>query len=165
MKRMRRHRLKRETKADIDVTPFMNLMITMTPVLLMSIVFSHSSVIDIDFPSSNSSAETTQADDLHLEVAVKGDALVVQDGRGGVIKNLPAVDGHRDFAKLSLVMQEVKRRVPDKRDVMILLEPGTDYQTVVSVMDSVRSYHTMRAMSYVEAELFPDISLGDTPVG
>ena len=164
MKRMRRHRLKRETKADIDVTPFMNLMIALTPVLLMSIVFTHSAVIDIDFPS-NGSAESAAVDDLHLEVEVKGDALIVQDGRGGVIKNLPSVDGHKDFAKLSLVMQEVKRRVPDKRDVMILLEPGTDYQTVVSVMDSVRSYHTMRAASYVEAELFPVISLGDTPVG
>jgi hypothetical protein len=88
----------------------------------------------------------------------------VADGRGGVIKTVPAAGGHHDYEQLSLVMQEMKKRVPDKREVTILLEPGTDYQTLVSVMDRVRSHHRMMAAKYVEAELFPMISLGDAPV-
>ena len=162
MERLRRHRAKREMQAEIDVTPFMNLMIALTPVLLMSIVFAHTTVIDLDFPASSGGVEDTR--DLHLEVVVRDDALIVQDGRGGVIKTLPPIDGHHDFANLSLVMQEMKKRVPDKREITILLEPGTDYQTLVSVMDRVRSYHRMMAAQYVEAELFPMISLGDSPV-
>lgn len=162
MERMRRHRAKRHQDAEIDVTPFMNLMIALTPVLLMSIVFAHTTVIDLDFPASSGGIEDTQ--DLHLEVVVRDDALVVQDGRGGVIKTLPPVEGHHDFDNLALVMQEMKKRVPDKREITILLEPGTDYQTLVSVMDRVKSYHRLMATQYVEAELFPMISLGDSPV-
>src|SRR5262245_65625382 len=112
MERMRRHRAKRHQDAEIDVTPFMNLMIALTPVLLMSIVFAHTTVIDLDFPASNGGVEDTR--DLHLEVVVRSDALVVQDGRGGVIKTLPPVEGHHDFDNLALVMQEMKKRVPDK---------------------------------------------------
>ena len=40
-------------------------------------------------------------------------------------------------------------------------EPGTDYQTLVSVMDTVREYPAVIAASLVDAVLFPDISLGD----
>ena len=73
------------------------------------------------------------------------------------------VNGEQDLKGLSLVMQELKRRMPEKRDIMILLDSDTNYQTVVSVMDRVRSYSTVVAMEVVEAELFPVISLGDPP--
>ena len=78
-------------------------------------------------------------------------------------KTLPALNGVQDLAGLSRVLLEVKRRVPEKRDIMILLDAGTSYQTLVSVMDRVRSYSTVQAMAVVEAELFPVISLGDPP--
>ena len=162
MERIRRHRAQREIQAEIDFTPFMNLMIALTPVLLMSIVFAHTTVIDLDFPASGGGVEDVQ--DLHLEIIVRADALVVADGTGGVIKSLPATGGHHDFEQLALVMQEMKKRVPDKREVTILLEPGTDYQTLVSVMDRVRSHHRMMVTKFVEAELFPMISLGDAPI-
>jgi len=76
---------------------------------------------------------------------------------------LPKVDGEHNFAELSLVMQELKRRMPEKQDITVLLQQETDYQTVVSVMDKVRSYPAVQAMDVVDAELFPVISLGDVP--
>ena len=44
-----------------------------------------------------------------------------------------------------------------------MLEQETDYQTLVRVMDRVRSYPAVVGLDVVEAELFPVISLGDTP--
>ena len=46
---------------------------------------------------------------------------------------------------------------------MLLLE-DTSYQTLVTVMDKVRSYPTVAQLEVVQAELFPVISLGDAPV-
>lgn len=40
--------------SELDVTPFMNLMIVLVPVLLLSLVFTHTAVIELDFPASNS---------------------------------------------------------------------------------------------------------------
>ena len=41
-----------------------------------------------------------------------------------------------DFAQLSLVMQELKRRMPEKQDITVLLAAETDYQTLVTIMDT-----------------------------
>ena len=164
MNRIRKRIGRRREAADLDVTPFMNLMIVLVPVLLLSMVFTHTTVIDLYFPSGDASAGDFDLDALHLEVTVRADGFVVADGRGGVIKHLPRMDGAYDYAGLSKVMQEIKRRIPEKEDIMVLLEEKTPYQTLVSVMDTVRSYPTVQYMEVVQAELFPVISLGDAPV-
>ncbi len=165
MDRIRKKRQKHTEAADLDVTPFMNLMIVLVPVLLLSMVFTHTTVIDLNFPTGEAAGGEFDPDAVHLEVAVYNDRLVVADGRGGVIKNLPKLDGEHNFNELSLVMQELKRRMPEKEDITVLLQEETDYQTLVSVMDKVRSYPTVQALDVVQAELFPVISLGDTPGG
>ena len=51
----------------------------------------------------------------------------------------------------------------EKKDILILSQPDTSYQTIVRSMDTVRSFKAVVAASVVEAELFPAISLGDAP--
>jgi biopolymer transport protein ExbD len=162
MSRLKKRRIAHRKEAELEVTPFMNMMMLLVCALLASVVFTKITVIDLDFPAGNGSGEV-DPDLVHLEVIVRNDQLVVADGRGGAIKTLPMVDGAQDLKGLSLVMQELKRRMPEKRDIVILLDSDTNYQTLVSVMDRVRSYSTVVAMEVVEAELFPVISLGDPP--
>lgn len=163
MDRVRKRIGRNREAADLDVTPFMNLMIVLVPVLLLSMVFTHTTVIDLNFPAGDSAAGELDPNAVHLEVTVLPDALKVADGRGGVIKALPDIDAQHDYPGLSKVMQEIKRRMPEKDDVMVLLAADTPYQTLVSVMDTVRSYPTVQHMDVVQAELFPVISLGDAP--
>jgi biopolymer transport protein ExbD len=162
MSRLKKRRIAHRKEAELEVTPFMNMMMLLVCALLASVVFTKITVIDLDFPASNGSG-AVDPEQVHLEVIVRNDQLVVADGRGGTIKALPLVDGAQDLKGLSLVMQELKRRMPEKRDIVILLDSDTNYQTLVSVMDRVRSYSTVVAMEVVEAELFPVISLGDPP--
>jgi hypothetical protein len=69
---------------------------------------------------------------------------------------------------LATILKEVKYQLENqavkKDDIFILSEPNTDYQTLISVMDTVRSYKAVSAASLVDAELFPVISLGDAPL-
>ena len=46
---MRRSRF-RQKEAELDITSFMNLMIILVPVLLMNMVFSHITVLDLQLP-------------------------------------------------------------------------------------------------------------------
>lgn len=159
-KRLRRH----VETPELDVTPFMNLMIVLVPVLLLSMVFVHTTVIELNFPSVQAGGEA-QPEDIRLEIRIEADALVVADQRG-IIKRLPVMaEGDHDYDGLGAVMREVKRRVPEKRDATILLAPDTHYQTLVSVMDVVRLQRQRAGDEWVSAELFPDISLGDTAKG
>lgn len=159
--RQKRRQRVQETP-ELDVTPFMNLMIVLVPVLLLSMVFVHTTVIELNFPAAKGGG-AADPDLVHLEVQIRDDVLVVADGRSE-IKRLPRTDtGQHDFAGLADVMREIKRRLPEKRDATILLEPDTEYQTLVFVMDSMRVHRVLVGGEYVSAELFPDLSLGDVP--
>lgn len=160
---------KRERKeADLDITSFMNLMIILVPVLLMSMVFSHVTVLDLTLPDL--SKDAVSADDVEnqaLELVILPDRFVVNFPAGTPLKTVPQTDGEYDYALLADVLQEVKRLLSakgiEKRDIFILSQPDTDYQTLVRAMDTVRSFKAVVAASLVDAELFPEISLGDAP--
>jgi biopolymer transport protein ExbD len=160
---MRRKHRRLHNEPDLDITPFMNLMIVLVPVLLLNMVFAHTSVLELNFPMGES-LTPEQAEELQIQVVIQPNRLVVADNRGGVIKTIDQNNGHYDFAVLQEVMKELKSRVPDKKDVIIMPSRETSYQALISVMDSVRSYDAVVAGSLVEAELFPEISLGDAPV-
>lgn len=164
-------RIRRRAKeeADLDITSFMNLMIILVPVLLMSMVFSHITVLDLKLPdlAPNSTNDNPEPNDA-LEVVIYTDKLVINYPAGVSVKSIVNIDGAHDFKMLSTYLQEIKRRLAltgkEKRDIFILSQADTDYQTIVSTMDTVRSYDAVVVASVVEAELFPEISLGDAPV-
>ena len=79
MDRIRKKRQKHTESADLDVTPFMNLMIVLVPVLLLSMVFTHTTVIDLNFPTGEAAAGEFDPESVHLEVGVYADRILVAD--------------------------------------------------------------------------------------
>ncbi|TQV82731.1 biopolymer transporter ExbD [Exilibacterium tricleocarpae] len=175
---MRRRRLANK-EAELDITSFMNLMIVLVPVLLMSMVFSHITVLDLKLPDMAASDDKKdEQQEKQLELVIRDDYIDVNYPAGIRLKRIEKVAPDEeaataklryDFKLLSDVLQEVKRQLREKgiekRDILILSEADTDYQTIVSTMDTVRSFKAVVAASEVDAELFPDISLGDAPEG
>jgi len=172
-------RIKRRQRqeADLDITSFMNLMIILVPVLLMSMVFSHITVLDLTLPnlaSDSSPSDSNDPPNESLELVIEPDEMVLNYPAGVPLKRLPKKENSEsgeleyDFKTLSQALQEVKRLLRqkgnDKKDILILSQHNTDYQTIVKTMDTVRSYKAVMAASVVDAELFPAISLGDAPV-
>jgi biopolymer transport protein ExbD len=164
-------RIKRRFKeeADIDVTSFMNLMIILVPVLLMSMVLSRTTVLDLKLPDqADASIPVTDEPPQQLEVIIRSDRFEVNYPAGIKLKWIEKTpEGEYDFKLLSNVLQETKRLLQDKgiekKDVYLLSERDTEYQILVSTMDTVRSYKAVLAASMVNAELFPEIALGDAP--
>lgn len=171
---MRRSRF-RQREAELDITSFMNLMIILVPVLLMTMVLTQTSILDLTLPDSASDPTQTDEEKVEaLELVITEDELVINYPAGAPLKRVPKVEDEEtgeldyDYAYLSLVLQEVKRQLEDKGiekdDILILSQPDTDYQTIVRCMDTVRSFKTVLVTDVVNAKLFPKISLGDAPV-
>lgn len=160
---MRRRFRREKPEADLDITAFMNLMIVLVPILLINMIFAHTSVLELNFPESNSPSED-QDKQLQLQVIILDDKLVVADNKGGVIKQIDNVDQAHDYKLLGQVMQDIKARVPEKKDVTIMAKQDTSYQTLVTVMDTVRAFPTVVAGSLVYAELFPEVSIADAEI-
>jgi len=148
--------------AEIDVTSFMNLMIVLVPVLLMSMTFTKITVMEINLPELAGGAAGNSLSQSQLEVMVRNNGIKVYFPAGSLIKDIPLLEGgEQDFNLLSQVLKSLKDKVSDKRDALVLSAPDLNYQTLINTMDTVKSYRTVVAASLVEVELFPEISLGD----
>ena len=163
--RFKRHH-KRES-AELEITSFLNLMIILVPVLLVMMVFSRITVVELTLPNLGDSSQPLD-ENAQLEIVLYDDAIGVNYPTGIQVRRIPQADDKYDFATLSVVLQEVKRTLRDrgleKRDALILSRPDTDYQALISTIDTVRSYKAVVVTDVVDAELFPQIALGDAPV-
>ncbi|MEK9765675.1 MAG: biopolymer transporter ExbD [Thalassolituus sp.] len=161
---MRRHKKVKE-EAELNVTSFMNLMIVLVPVLLMNMVFSQLAVLDLRLPAGDQPG-AVNPEDVTLEVTIRKTGFTVsRTYREETVElaSLPAKADGLDYSALSQTLQNVKKNpeFADKKDITLLAEPEVDYQTLVTVMDTVRIYPAVVAASLVDAVLFPDISLGE----
>ncbi|MGQ7274749.1 ExbD/TolR family protein [Marinobacter sp. V034] len=160
---MRRRHRRLHTSPELDITAFMNLMIVLVPVLLLGMVFTQVRMIDLDFPGM-ASGQAPDPDAFQLEVLLVPAGLRVADSERGLIKQLPvSAGGDYDFSGLQAVLKGIKSRMPEKTDLTLRVAPDIDYQVLIKVMDAVRSYPDVIAASVVQAELFPDVALGDAP--
>jgi biopolymer transport protein ExbD len=161
--RNRFNRRRSPDPGDINITAFMNLMVILVPFLLITAVFSRITILELNLPAAASTAQQDKPQDFHLEIIVRSDGIEVGDRDSGLVKRMPLKGEDQDYEQLSQLLQQIKARFPAKLDATLLLEPDTDYETMVQVMDSVRSARVVRAGSVVSAELFPEISIGDAP--
>ena len=175
---MRRLRRPPQQEAELDITSFMNLMIVLVPVLLLSLVFSQVRILNLQLPiSAENNTQNLDDKPKQLELVIDGQGMLLNYPSGILLKNFAALETENNDTKvlspsynfhgLSLYLQDLKltfqQKNIEKKDITILLSEGIDYQTIVSAMDTVRSFKTVVAASVVDAELFPEISLGDAP--
>ncbi|TDK67380.1 ExbD/TolR family protein [Sapientia aquatica] len=161
---MKIRRLRKDV-AHLEITAFINLIVVLVPFLLSTAVFTRLAVIDLTLPPKNSGGfEQIKPDNLQLEIVVRKEALEVGDRIGGLIQRIPATETGPDLKALSELAQQIKTRFPTKTEATVLAEPDTSYDTIVKVMDALRSGHMAQGDKLVRSELFPNISIGDAPI-
>lgn len=146
---------------EMDITAFMNLMVVLVPFLLITAVFSRMAIIELNLPAASSVAVDEPT--FQLEVTIREDGLEIGERSQGLLTRLPLADGHHDLGGLADYLLRVKSNYPDMSNATVLLEPDVPYDTLVQVMDVLRSYQVGEGRQLVHAELFPDISIGDAP--
>ena len=100
---------------------------------------------------------------LQLEVVVRKDLIQVTDRNSGPLATMPNTPQGYDFETLTGYLKRVKAKFPEKTDATVLLESDIPYDTLVQVMDRVRVFEVSDGLGTKQAELFPDISIGDAP--
>ena len=153
---------RRHPAAELNITAFMNLMVVLVPFLLMTAVFSHITILDLNLPPpGGSDTKQPEKPPFELRLTIRKTMIVVSDSRGGLIKRIPKSDKTHNYTLLQETLKQVKARFPGTTGITILAEQDTQYDDLIQAMDSARSYQTMYQNELVIAELFPDISIGD----
>jgi biopolymer transport protein ExbD len=161
---MRRRRQRSRAPTELDITAFMNLMVILVPFLLITAVFSRITVLELNLPPA-AATKSKPKKELALEVIMRKGALEVGDRNSGLIKRIKDKQQEYDLAALSETLQKIKSHYPNKTNATILAETTTTYNSLVQVMDAVRVVEVMEDGIPVQAELFPDIAIGDAPPG
>ena len=147
---------------ELLLVPMIDIFTVLVTFLLMTAVFSRTVILQINLPPPNTQF-TPPPPGLQLEIMVRKDQLMVADRNTGPLHAVPNTDKGYNYDGLTEYLKFVKARFPDKTDASILLEPDTPYDTLVQVMDRVRVFESGSGINTVQAELFPDISIGDAP--
>ena len=142
----------------------MNLMVILVPFLLITAVFSRMAILELNIPIAAATQDKGQKPaGLHLEVAIRHDRLEISDRKAGLIKRIENNTGGYDFKTLSNTLKAIKVQYPDTLDAVILSEPDISYDALIQLMDTVRIVNIVRDGAVIQAELFPNVSIGDAP--
>ena len=159
MRIRRRHHAKEA--AELNITAFMNLMVILVPFLLVTAVFSRMTVIELNLPEKDAQTQKEEKVKLELELVVRQGSFDVQDRRIGLIKRFERSEEETDWNAFSELLVEIKSRFPEEQNITLLLERDIEYQTLVQVMDRVRSADVVNVAMLDTVELFPNIAIGD----
>jgi biopolymer transport protein ExbD len=159
---------------ELNLTPIMNLMVVMIPILLSSTQFVKIGILELNLPPSVGAAtaggatalpkETQRTLDLTVSITDRGfyisSALAVLPGDDSAKPTIPKnADGAYDFEALSKKLYEVKQKAreyfPDTDAIVIQAEKNITYQILVSTMDAAREYK----IGEERVSLFPLVSL------
>ena len=158
----RRVHRRKHPAAELNITAFMNLMVVLVPFLLMTAVFSHITILDLNLPPPGAQDKNQpKKPPYELRVTIRKNMLVLSDNRVGLIKRIRTKGKEHDYTQLKEVLKQVKARLPNHTNITILAEQNTRYDDLIHAMDSARSYQAEVDGEWVFAELFPDISIGD----
>jgi biopolymer transport protein ExbD len=148
--------------AELLLVPMIDIFTVLVTFLLMTAVFSRTVILQINMPANQTEFKEPPPG-LMIEVMVRKDLLQVADRNTGPLATMPNTAGGYDYDGLTDYLKRIKNKFPEKTDASILLEPDTPYDILVQVMDRVRVFEAQQGGTTVQAELFPDISIGDAP--
>lgn len=171
VRRVRRHHARLRGRHDLNMVPMIDMMVILVFFLIFTAVFSKTNVLELNLPSSAAGVPDLPKG-LQLEVIVRDGSIDVADRATGVLQSLPNTASGYDLAQLGSYLERVKARYPQNQAATILLGPDISYDVLVQVMDTVRvrvvppaaGADGKVAASTVQAELFPEISVGDAPI-
>jgi biopolymer transport protein ExbD len=158
-KKLARHTRK---PAELLLVPMIDIFTVLVTFLLMTAVFSRTVVLELNLPAQQTEFREPPPG-LQLEVLVRKDSIQLADRNTGPLGTLQSTAGGYDYEGLTNYLKRVKAKFPEKTDASLLFEPDIPYDILVQVMDRVRVFETKQGTRTEQAELFPDISIGDVP--
>jgi len=173
-----------EETIEANLTPIMNLMVVLIPLLLTSAQFIKLGIIELNLPPSIGGIDPVLMEkeksskklDLTISITDSGFTLSCsmtilrgpdEDAVSVPLKN----NGTYDFELLNRQLMIIKTRIEgeytDSKRVIVMAEPGIDYQTLVSTMDAARAPFRSQVVSHESKErkwhpndeLFPEVSI------
>ena len=160
-----RPRWQRTTRRDVytvDVTAFLSLMVILVPFLLVTAVFSRTTILEIQ-PIGDAEAQTAAPDPLQLLVTVRQSIIEVSYQGQATPVQISRANDSSALALLAAQAADLKAEHPQSLEATLLLEPEIPYDLLVQVLDVRRVRLQQDGETVRQDALFPLIALGAAP--
>lgn len=160
---------KKELDAEIQLIPFIDLLLCCVMFLLVSAVWNQFGKLDANqqVPGQASSEDPPDEPPQRLILQVQQTGFVIGSSAGDS-ETIERTGDDYDFVELRKRLQHQKINVfPNKDDIIIAPENGVLYKTVIAAMDIVQgpmldeSGQPLLDANRNEQALFPNVSLSD----
>ena len=142
-----------EEGGELNVVPFLDIITNILIFVMATIAVMFTSTIDSSPPASGGKGvrKDIQSTALNLTIFIVNDGFSLKAAGGNVAPGctgagpgiaIPKKNGRYDYDALNQCASKLKAANPDFADetqFYITGNPGTDYQTIISVVDAVRT--------------------------
>ncbi|MCB9590217.1 MAG: biopolymer transporter ExbD [Polyangiaceae bacterium] len=142
-----------EEGGELNIVPFLDIVVNILIFVLATVAVTFTATIDTAPPASGGTGTRSQVTEksLNLTVFIVNDGFSIKASGGSVAPGcsglgsgitIPLRGGRYDYDALTACAKKLKDSSPDfkeENNVYLAPNPGTDYQTIVSVMDSLRN--------------------------
>jgi len=156
---------------NVNLTPLLDFIVAVIPVLLLSVTFFDYVTLDASLPTFVSSEEqrvvNNNEEKLGLTVAITDDGFVI-GGQGGLLKVnggetiiRKTANGNYNYISLNNKMSEIKKRFSKEWTVIIVPQSDTKFETLINTMDATREFLVVDSSGKMQRQvLFPDVVVG-----
>ena len=142
-----------EEGGELNIVPFLDIVMNILIFVLATVAVTFTATIDTSPPASKSAGVRTEVPSqaLNLSVLIATDGFSLKASGGNIAPGcqgpgpgiaIPMLNGKYDLASLTICAARLKSSSQDYADenqVYITANPGTDYQTIVDVIDALRA--------------------------
>ena len=141
-----------EEGGELNIVPFLDIIMNVLIFVLATIAVTFTASIETTPPASRGSGvrQNVESEALNLTIFIVNEGFSIKASGGNIAPgceglgpgiSIPLRSGKYDYASLTTCADKLKRSSPafaDENQVFITANPGTGYQTIVSVIDAVR---------------------------
>jgi biopolymer transport protein ExbD len=132
---------------DLDLTPFMNLMMFFIPFLATMAAFSHLAIVEFSLPPAQAPGVVAgQQKELDISIVITEQGFRIV-GTGKKLDVIPRIRGSYQFDQLRVLLKAIKFEYPSQKSVVLVMAPDVMYDDIIKFMDTCRESQ------------FPDIGL------
>lgn len=165
---------------ELNLAPMLDIIVSIIPMLLMSVVFVQVMIIETPIPQAVEKAmvKNEEKNDIQIQLSVSkssGFRLVVTDKGQQREKTIPLKDQALDLAALKKEILETKMQYPDQFRMELNPDETVPLNEIVAVLDQVRTkaatdpkimFKDVDSGKQTETDLmFPDVVFGNVAGG
>ncbi|MES2661786.1 MAG: biopolymer transporter ExbD [Pseudomonadota bacterium] len=162
----RKNRQRNHEEADINITPFMNLMIALVPILLLNMTFVHLKGIELTIPELNQVISTSREEIKKepLSIIVRDTTVEIRLPQDKLLTTINSSEN--DFTQeLTDYLLKVKHTLTNENIIVessqVLIEPNVTHQKIIYVVDAIKNPKLIDSNQNI---FFNNLIFGDAPI-